>query len=164
MGAIDIIILLCFIPAIVQGVSKGFVGQVVALASVIVGAFLAFRFSSTVSDWLSDYISASGNLMKVISFAIIVIVVIIVLNLLGNLISKLLKLVMLGWLNKLLGICFAIANTILIIGLVISVIDGLNTNWHFIKPETLDASVLYCGIRDICHTVFPFLQSIITNV
>lgn len=164
MGAIDIILLLCFIPAIVQGISKGFVGQVVALASVILGAYLAFHFSTAVSEWLAGYIAADGNMIKIISFAVIVIVVIIVLNLIGGLISRVLRLVMLGWLNKFLGICFAILKTVIILGLIINLFDGLNANWHLIKPETLDASVLYNGIRNICQQIFPFLHGLISNV
>lgn len=164
MGAIDIILLLCFIPAIVQGVSKGFVGQIVALASVILGAYLAFHFSTVVSEWLSEYITASGSVVNIISFAIIVIVVIILLNLLGGLISRVLRLVMLGWLNKFLGVCFSILTTVIILGIVINIFDGLNANWHFIKPEVLDASVLYNGIRNICQQIFPFFQGLISNV
>ncbi|MCQ2157205.1 MAG: CvpA family protein [Bacteroidales bacterium] len=164
MGTIDIILLLCFIPALVQGISKGFVGQVVALASVVIGAYLAFHFSTAVGEWLTEYIQADARLVNIISFAIILIVVIIVLNLLGNLISRLLKLVMLGWLNKLLGICVAVFNTVLILGLIISVFDGINANWHIVRPEMLDASILYNGIRNICRQIFPFLQGLISNV
>ena len=33
MGILDIILLCCFIPAIVQGISKGFISQVISIHS-----------------------------------------------------------------------------------------------------------------------------------
>ncbi len=50
MNILDIIILTCFVAAIVQGLRKGFVAQVIAIISIIVGVWLSFRFSTMASQ------------------------------------------------------------------------------------------------------------------
>ena len=42
MAILDIILLLCFVPAIVGGISKGLVKEVVDLAAVLLAAWAGF--------------------------------------------------------------------------------------------------------------------------
>lgn len=161
MSTLDIIILVCFIPAIIRGLQKGFIEQAVALVSVVLGAWLAYHFSSEVSVWLQPYLEVSGTVLNVISFAIIVTVVIILLFLLGRFLTGIVKLVFLGWLDKLLGIIFAILKTALIVGLVVILFDTLNSKLEFVKPETLDSAVLYNPVKDFAYLVFPYLKALI---
>ena len=58
---------------------------------------------------LAEYITASEQVLKVISFAIILIVTFLILGLVAKALEGILNLVMLGWVNKLLGGAFAIA-------------------------------------------------------
>ena len=37
MTILDIVLLACFIPAIVQGLTKGFIQQVISIAAIIIG-------------------------------------------------------------------------------------------------------------------------------
>ena len=57
MNLLDIILLILFIPAIIRGISKGFIEQIIALASLFLSAWLAYLFSNTVSGWLGQYVS-----------------------------------------------------------------------------------------------------------
>lgn len=163
MGTIDIILLICFVPAIWRGLTRGFIEQAVAIAAIVAGVWLAFRFSGVVGDWLSTYVEAEGSVIHAISFAVVVLVVLVVLNLLGRLLTGIVKLAMLGWLNKLLGIVFAILKTVLLLGLAITVLDSVNAQWGLIRPEELDGSVLYTGIRNFCLRVFPYLKGLLPN-
>ena len=71
MSTPDIIILICFLPAIISGIMKGFIEQAVALVSLILGAWLAFKFSTVVSGWLQPYFEVSETVLNVISFVVI---------------------------------------------------------------------------------------------
>ena len=82
-------------------------------------------------------------------------------EILGKLIEKAVQVVMLGWLNKLLGVVFALIKALLIIGLVIVVFDALYNLIPFVPTDTLDESVLYHPIKDLANTVFPFLKELI---
>ena len=160
MGTLDIILLVCFIPAVITGVAKGFVEQVVALASVILGAWLAFRFSTNLAEWLGPTFSIDGKLLHIICFAIIVILTIILLHLAGRLLAGVLKLAMLGWLNRLLGFVFAIFKAALVLGLLIMVFEGFNAQWNIVKPEVLADSPVYMALKGFAAKVFPYLKSL----
>ncbi|MGN1215671.1 MAG: CvpA family protein, partial [Candidatus Cryptobacteroides sp.] len=103
MNILDAIILICFIPALVQGIRKGFIAQVIAIVSIVAGIWLSFKFSNLIASWLGNYIQASGNILQIVAFALILILVILGLTAVGKLLEATTKIVMLGWLNKLLG-------------------------------------------------------------
>lgn len=161
MSTPDIIILICFIPAIIRGLQKGFIEQVVALVSIVLGAWLAFNFSSRISEWLQPYLELSGTVLNVISFAIIVLVVVLILFILGRMLTKIVKLVLLGWLDKLLGLVFSLLKAALLIGLVIILFDTLNLKFEFVSQDILDEAVLYNPIKDLGYTIFPYLKSLL---
>ena len=79
MSTPDIIILICFLPAVISGITKGFIQQVVGLVSLLLGAWLAFRFSNVVSEWLRPYFEVSETVMHVISFAVIMVAAVLFL-------------------------------------------------------------------------------------
>ena len=163
MGTLDIILLACFIPALVTGITKGFVEQVVALASVVIGAVLAYRFSATLAEWLAPSFNIDGKLLQVICFAVVVILTIIILHRLGRLLTKVLKLAMLGGLNRILGLVFALFKAALVLGLLIPVFEGLNEKWAFVKMEVLADSPVYMALKGFALKIFPFLKSLIAN-
>ena len=161
MNTPDIIILLCFLPALIRGVMKGFIEQAVALVSLILGAWLAFKFSIVVGEWLQPFFKVSETVMHVISFAVIMIAVVLVLFVLGKLLAGILKIVMLGWLDRLLGLVFALLIAGLLVGIGIILFDTLNAKFELVDNAVLDESVLYSPIRDIAYTVFPYLKELL---
>lgn len=161
METLDIIILVCFIPAIIRGLQKGFIEQAVALVSLVLGAWLAYRFSTVISDWLLPYLDISERVLNVISFAIIIIATVAILYIIGRLLTGIVNLVLLGWLDKLLGFIFSMLISAFIIGIVIVMFDTLNVKFEFVSPDVLDASVLYNPIRDIAYSVFPYLKDLL---
>ncbi len=163
MNVIDIIILVCCIPALFHGFSKGFVSQAISLIALVLGVWLSFKFSVPFGDWLKSFADLPGTVLHIIAFALILILVMLVLTLIGKAIEKVLKLAMLGWLNKLLGVVFALLKAVLIIGLVIIIFDAIYNLIPFVSSDTLNESVLYNPIKSIANTVFPFLKELIFN-
>ena len=161
MNIIDIIILCCFIPAIIRGFSKGFVDQAYSLVALIAGVWLSFKFSGALGDWLVSFADLPAGVLHLIAFAVILLAVMFLVHLAGNVVEKLLQVVMLGWLNKLLGIVFAIIKAVLVIGLVIILFDALNNTIPLVKETSLSESILYQPVKDIANTVFPYLKELI---
>lgn len=162
MSTLDIIILICFVPAIVTGIQRGFIAQVVSLASVIAGIWLAFHFSEMACEWLRQYFpNVSETVLNIAGFVLILVVVALLLHLVGKLIMGLFKAVDLGWLNWILGLVFALLKGALVIGLALILFDTLNLKFSLVKPETLDQSVLYAPIRDAAYKVFPYLKALL---
>ncbi|MBE6227615.1 MAG: CvpA family protein [Bacteroidales bacterium] len=160
MSILDVILLICFIPALIQGLKKGFISQVISIVSLIAGVWMSFEFSTAVSAWLAQYVEASEKLLKIASFAIIMIGVFIILGIVGKSLEGILKFVMLGWLNRLLGVVFAFIKTGLVIGIVIILFNSLNNSLNLVSEETLAQSVLYPPLKDMAYTIFPYLKEI----
>lgn len=160
MSILDVILLICFIPALIQGLKKGFISQVISIVSLIAGVWMSFEFSTAVSVWLAQYVEASEKLLKIASFAIIMIGVFIILGIVGKSLEGILKFVMLGWLNRLLGVVFAFIKTGLVIGIVIILFNSLNNSLNLVSEETLAQSVLYPPLKDMAYTIFPYLKEI----
>lgn len=167
MGILDIVLLLCFIPAIITGISKGLILQVLELIALIVGSWAGFVYSEAVGLWLSSFIQIDESILKVVSFLLVLIAVALVLGLVGKIITRILKKIALGGLNAILGIIFGIFKTMLILGLLISLFESLVSSLEFLKPEslyTLEQAPVYNFIKDTTQGIFPVLKSLIANV
>lgn len=160
MNILDIVLLVCLIPAVIQGLRKGFIAQVVAIISLVLGGWLAYRFSSAVTEWLGQWISASGPALNIIAFILIFAIVVTLLFLLGKILEASIKIILLGWLNKLLGLVFSLFKYVLVIGLLIILFDSINGKFGLVSDEFLDSSFLYSGIKSISWSVFPYLKSL----
>ena len=164
MNILDIILLICFVPALIQGIRKGFIAQAISIISIVAGIWASARFADVVSAWVAQYITASEQVMKVVAFALILVVVFIVLGLVGRLLEGLFNLVLLGWINKLFGVVFALLKTALIVGLLIIVFTSINDNFHFVQESVLNESVLYPHLKKIAFEVFPYVKDMLALV
>ena len=163
MAILDIILLLCFVPAIVSGISKGFIKEVVDLAAVLIAAWAAFHFATPVADWMAGGITLDPAVLKVIAFCIIAIAVALVLNLVAALITKALEVISLGLVNRILGMVFCVVKVAFLLGLFILLVETLNSSLHVLKPELTENSVVYCTLRDLANHIFPILKTFITG-
>ena len=162
MNILDIIILICLIPALIQGIFKGFISQAISIISLILGAWASARFTGTVCQWLAQYISGSEQSLRIAAFVLIFIVVIVGLTLLGKLLEKVIKLVMLGWMNRLLGAVFALVKWLLVMGLLAVAFNSINETLGLVKPEVIAQSHLYPMLTGIADTIFPYLKNLLT--
>lgn len=161
MNILDFIILLCFIPAVINGLKKGFIAQVMAIIALVLGAWLSYKFSTAMSGWIGQWIEGSDQLLQIISFILIFIVVVFALHLLGKAIEASIKIIMLGWLNKLLGVAFSMVKCMLIIGLLIMVFNSINETFDIVKESKLEESLLYTPIKDMTYSIFPYIKEML---
>ena len=161
MNIIDIIIVICCIPPLVKGISRGFVSQAASLLALILGVWLSFKFSVPVGEWLKEYLELPGTVIHVVSFALILTAVVLGLNLLAGMVENVLEFVMLGWLNSLLGAVFALAKAVLALGLIFLLLTTLNSTLELIPGKYFDESVLYEPVKNIADIVFPYIKELI---
>lgn len=164
MAILDIVLLLCFVPAIVSGITKGFIRQAAELVAILVGAWAAFHFSSLASTWLAQYIELDKLVLHIICFVLIVVIVSLLLSLAGILVTKFINIVSLGWINGLLGLLFGIIKVAVILGLLIMAFEALNSSLGLVDAEELDDAVVYQKLKGIAEHVFPYLKTFITGI
>lgn len=164
MNTLDIVILILMVPAIVRGIQKGLIEQVVAFASLFVSAYLAYLFADNVGDWLSQYITVAPSVLYILSFVIVIVITVLLFNLCAKLLSNLVKTISLGWLNSGLGLVFAIFNAAVIIGLVLRIFTDFNTNTLHLQTFWMDESLLYGWIKKLTDAIFPFLENLFSTI
>lgn len=153
--------MICFIPAAIQGVRKGFIAQIISIASIILGVWASARFASQASAWLAQYITASEQVLKVTAFAAILILSFVLLAMVGRILEMTFRLVMLGWLNSLLGALFSLVKAGLVVGLVIMTFCSLNNTFGLVSEDVLNGSVLFHPLKELAYTVFPYLKDLL---
>lgn len=160
MGLFDIIVLVCFLIALCIGLKKGFIAQVVSLVSLCLGVWLAVTFSAPVSRLLEEWTSIDGDGMKIAAFVLIFCVTVLVLTLAGRILEKIIRVVMLGWLNRLLGAALAAVEWLLILCIALMIFDALNGTFSFVKTEYLESTVFYEPLKTVSHTIFPRMKEL----
>ena len=117
---------------------------------------MAFHSSNAACTALAPSLpDASPVVMHVATFLVFFILYALVFTLIGKLLEKILKLVMLGWLNRLLGLVLAIANGLLVL------FTALNNTFEIVEQKTLAESVLYQPLYNFGSALFPYLKALI---
>ena len=161
MEILDIVLLALFIPGVIAGIAKGFINQVISLAAVFVGAFIAVRHAPDLADVLTVQFGGDGRIAYLVAFIAIFLGCALIMALIGHLITKLFKAATLGWLNRFFGMVFSLFTTALILGLLISAFEGLNESWHLIDPERLANLRVWPLLRDFASGIFPQIKAFV---
>jgi len=156
----DLIMLVLFVPAVISGISKGFIRQIAGLLALMLGIWAGYHFSYFLSDKMNIWLNSISSFVNILSFALIFGLVLLGVSLIGQLISGLIKLALLGWLDKILGIFFATIKAAFILSVFIYILNSLDALWSFLPKEYLAKSGLYSIIEQIAPTVFPYLKEL----
>lgn len=143
MSYLDIIIALPVIYGIIRGVMRGIVMEVFAIVGIILGIVVARIYAGDAAAWLQQLSQWDIQLLQPIAAFVIFLIVALLCRLLAQALTKLFKLISLGWINRLVGGLFGAAKWMIILAVIITCVDMLDGVLHFIKPELKDNSVLY---------------------
>ena len=160
MGVIDIVIVCCFLPVLYFGIKNGLIKQVVAFAVIYFGIMLSLKFATPAADWVIQHVKIPEFWAKAISFILIFFAVALLLNLLGKMLEKIIKISLLGWLNKLLGIVVTFCIFALVLSVVVYFVDSANNLLDFIPKEKLEESRFYPALLDLSNEVFPHFKEL----
>lgn len=163
MNTLDVVLLILFVPGIIRGLTKGFLEQALALLGIVFSVWAAFKFLDPVCNLLGQYVSFPEALLKVLSFLLILLAVSLVVLILAKLLTKVIEMALLGWLNKALGFISAILVTAVVLGVLIILFDTVNTQFGLVKSDILETSVVYNLLKDFGYFIFPFLKQLVTS-
>tara|TARA_B100000427_G_scaffold326501_1_gene335292 strand:- start:444 stop:1007 length:564 start_codon:yes stop_codon:yes gene_type:complete len=122
----DIIVVIILIIGAFNGYRKGFIVSIASLLAIIAGGFGAYFLSDCMGIWLTSILDWTSGQIAVASFAITFILVVIGVHLLAKALEKFLKLVALGFINKIAGVALGILKNALIISFIIYGLSGFN--------------------------------------
>lgn len=143
MNYIDIIILLILVYGAARGFFKGLIVEVFTLLGLVLGVFLAMKYSVYAENVLRDFLNVSESYLHPVGLAVTFLLVAVVTYLLGKMLTKLVDVIALGIPNKLLGMLFGVLKYFVLICFVLMITDSLNETFGFLKAETQEKSIFY---------------------
>jgi len=164
MNFLDIILIILLGLAALFGFRKGLIIELATLAALVLGLIAGFYFSDLVSGWLEKGFDYHGKYINIFSFIIIFIVVIVLVQLLARVIEKAIKMIALGFLNKIAGAVFSLLKVAFIISILIYIIDRFDENRKFIKPETRSNSALFPIVENLAPVCIPKMKEQISKL
>jgi membrane protein required for colicin V production len=119
MNWLDIVVLVILAISAFSGLRVGLIKVVFTIVGIIVGIVLAGHFSDSLGAKMT-FISNPGW-AKIAAFAIILVVVLIIFGVLAAFLSKLISLVLLGWVNRLAGAILGLLVGAFFMGAILSI-------------------------------------------
>lgn len=154
MGVADYVILVLLACGLVNGLIEGLIRQAFSLGGLVLGLICGSFLYRPASDYLQAITSGVDvTTTQIVAFVLILVTVPICCGLVGRVLSKLVRIAMLGPVDRLLGMAFGFAKWFLLIGLTMQFLSmsGME-EWASQKGKD-NPSVLYEPVRkttDFC--------------
>ena len=158
MNYIDIVILLFLLYGAFRGFSKGLIIEVATLAGLILGVFIAIRYSPFTEGILKDFLNITSRYLSYIALAVTFLLVVIAVYLLGKMLTRLVDIISLGLVNKLLGTLLGIAKYFIMVCVLLMIVDALNDKFHFISEETRENSLLFGPFLNFAQQMYNTIR------
>lgn len=159
MQVIDIILGCLLLYGLVRGFWNGFFIEIASLFSLLLGIFIAIKFSSFAQSLLSSHVSWSPKTIQITAFALTFIAVVIGLSILAKFLTTISKFAGLGIFNKIAGAFFGLLKTILLISVTLHFFHKMNAKVDFVSKEQLVKSILYYPTLEVSGKIYPALES-----
>jgi membrane protein required for colicin V production len=158
MSFLDVILGSLLVYAVYKGLVNGLFVEIAGLISLLLGIFIAVKFSNLTTETLGNYVHWNPKTIQITAFILTFILVVIGISLLAKALTGLASFAYLGWINKLGGAFVRVLKTVLIISIFLSVFEKINYDNFFAKKETLDNSIFYHPIQKTATFLFPTLE------
>ena len=155
MNYIDIILGGLLLISVVMGWRQGLVRQVFGILALLLGVFCAYKFSGFTAHYLSKWFAMNESVTNTVAFAITFIAVLFLVILIGRIADKFIKMVALGFVNRLLGAILCALKAVLIISICLIILQSFD----ILSAEKIRNSYLYHPLESIGNTVFPYIIS-----
>ena len=155
MNSLDYILLIPLLYGLYRGFTKGLIIELASLLALTLGIYGALHFSSFTFEFLSDYVEIKTVYLQLASYGLTFLIIVMVISLTGKALTILIKLVALGFINRMMGAIFGSIKVLLILSVFILFFDRFNKQFGMVKDEVLDASFLYNPIRIQAEQFYP---------
>ncbi|WP_366185554.1 CvpA family protein [Flavobacterium ovatum] len=159
MSFLDIVLGGLLLYGLIKGIKNGLFAELASFLSLIVGIYLAIKFSSVVSEVVGQVVSWSAKTVAITAFALTFIAVVLGIMLLAKVFTGMMSFAYLGWVNRLAGGFFSILKMVLILSVVFNLFQKINFNNWLVKEETFNQSMFYNPIQKVSQLVFPKLET-----
>ena len=133
MNIIDIVIIIVLLYAFLKGFFNGFINEVSSFIGFLIAALVSYNFSEPLSNLLIDFVEIDKKILNIVCLLALFILIALVFKVFGKGLTKLIKFISLGVLNRLIGGVFSTVKYIIIF----TTIAIIYKNFVQIYPELL---------------------------
>lgn len=150
---IDILVAVALVMAVIKGFQKGFIIAVFSVVAFIAGIAAALKLSASVAAWLGTTTNIGTRWLPFLSFLLVFIAVVLLVRLGAKFIEGTVTFVLLGWLNKILGIILYAVLYIIILSVFLFYTQQMNV----FAATTIQESVT-------CPYIIPWAPKVIDAI
>ena len=132
-----------------SGFSKGLIKELASILGVIIGVFLAKNYYPYLDIKLKLIFESEAGFISILSAILIFLLNIMVFKIIAKFLTKFLKIIALGLLNRIIGSVFGIFKTVLLLCILVFIFSNINNVTGIIKAEKLSQSFFYSKIEKI---------------
>lgn len=154
---IDIITIILLAMALFKGLRKGLIVALFSFFAYLIGLAAAIKLSALVANYIGTNVEVSQRWLPFIAFFVVFTIVVILVRLGAKAIEGAVRMMMLGWLNRLGGALFYI----LIYFFIYSILLFYATQLQLLKTETIKASATYGFIAPMAPKAIAILGAAI---
>jgi membrane protein required for colicin V production len=143
--------------AIIRGWRKGLIRALFSVVCGLIGLAAAVKLSAVLAIHMKSDLHITSRWLPVIAFVLVFVLIIVMISWAGKLLDKLIKLILLEWLNKLGGILLFL----LLYLSIYSIVLFYGTQTHFISKEAVKDSHFYSLIAPFGPSVIRFVTGFI---
>ena len=148
---IDLIVIVVLVYAFLKGFSNGLVNELASFLGLLIGAIISYSFSDDLSKIIDDHVEIDGQILNILSFILLFILTSFLFTIAGKYMTKLIKYISLGTINRLLGGIFSSLKFLIII---VSISMVINYFSELLAIEIIPSDQINKS------TVYPILISI----
>jgi membrane protein required for colicin V production len=154
---IDLVFYIIIVLAIIQGFRKGLLMALFSFLCLLIGLAAAVKLSAVVADNLSREPGVHSRWLPVLSFIAVFLIVALLVRFIGKLLESVIKMVMLGWLNRLGGILLYL----ILYTAVYSILLYYGSGMHLFSPQAESESRFYALIAPMGPKVVDWISIVI---
>ncbi len=123
---LDLIIIVVILYAFIKGFYHGLINEIASFLGLFIGAIISYTFSDNLSEILNSYFEIDPKVLNILSFILLFIITSLCFTIAGKSLTKLIKFISLGTINRLLGGLFSSLKFIIVIVSISMVINYLS--------------------------------------
>lgn len=153
MNTLDIILLVVAGVGMIYGLKTGLVKQLTLGAGIVVGLLQATIFYQQAGDYIRELSGWSDWICYALGFIAILLAVTIVINVVGLLLRWLLRIILLGWVDRILGALFSTLVGIAIVVFGVKISNNFFPENDITGQTSQEESLLYKEVAEITLTI-----------
>lgn len=157
---VDLLFLLVLIAAVIKGAMRGIVLALFSFIGWFIGLAAALKLSAVVAVYLQDHTNIDARWLPLLSFLLVFVLVVLLVQWAGKALEGILKLSLLGWVNRLGGALLYAGIYTLIFSIILFYADKM----HLINEETLATSRVYKATAGLAPTLIEGIGALIPAV